>query len=322
MKLKTLLLILLIFFVLRSINSPYIPTTGTWLIIGGPSSIPSYSNNLTGSLATYYKSNNIVQIKPITFPMKMALLADSQNGPYFDEMRSFRSFLTIRNMFILCGIGLTTIITVNLTTQALVRSPGPILNLPTTTTYGGNQWVIAMGDMLISSSGYYTTYIPTTNSWTAISQTPIISETLDNFNIGFWWWKSMNNNMLISARGVVTTYTPGPNGTYGTWSTPQQGPEIFFDSKNAKDIIACVFGNMVIGQNGYASTYNPTNKTWTPYVQTLPLLTNDRWSFVLDDMIISSKNKVCKKINGIFTIVTTPLFPTINGQWRAAMQLN
>ena len=305
MKLKTLLLIVLVFFILRTISSPYAratttrartktlaagTTSGTWMIV----------DVTGGNVAIYNKTATpTITLLPTKIPIYPGL--------------SYNKCLTIRNMFILSGAGITKILTVNPTTQTWTLKDGPIAG---TYAFGDDPWESVMGDTLISYGGNTTTYIPasgtTPESWSPYTQGP-------PFSTNPWViWTSTMGNMAIGVPNKVSVYQNG------VWSPAQAGPHIV-----GNDWWTLSIGSTLIGAKGTTSTYTAGTGgaygTWSTPTQALPPLTSgDYWGCVVDNMVISVKGKICQQnADGSFSAVTTLSMPTVSGaHWDGVMKLN
>ena len=376
MKLKTLLIILVVFFILRAINSPYAKTPTTAQLVSTATTLrkaataaatkavkaeaaasaavgTSTAAQLVATATTLRKAATAATTKAVkaeaaaataggVIPKGFAgtvgaptsqgkwMIMDLAEGnvaiynkttpPTFTVLQqtfsplAYGHCLTVRNMFILVGPGITTILTVNLATQTWTSKNGPIAG---TYALGDDPWASVMGDTLISYGGMTTTYIPAIDSWTA----PIQGPPAINYQLEPSWhiWTCIMGNMAIANPSRVSIYQNG------IWSPMQPGPQVPMVG-NRPDWWACVMGYTVIGSKGSTSTYIPgsngTYGTWSTPSPTLPTLTNDSWAFVVDNMVISHGGTICQQnADGSFSVDTTLSMPG-NGNWCGSMKLN
>jgi hypothetical protein len=179
----------------------------------------------------------------------------------------------------------------------------------------GDIWTVSMGNMLIGGlRGHVTIYDSVNDVWSPAVQAPTLAFTSnDDF------WSCVMGRMIISPKGMTSIYTPGANGSYGTWSPAVQGPDglgwwMSFGS------------NMVLSRGGMGSIYTASSGSWSTPVRMLPELTGDEWGNVVDDMVISWSGIVYKyNTNQTFTQIQNVPLPNLlsgNRGWYPAMKLN
>jgi len=309
MKLKSLLLILVVFFILKSVSSPYngsyknisstyagtVATAGRWVIVDQTGHQVLYNNSVT----------------PLTFRTLT---------PHFSwwRMTTVDNVAIIRNMLIGPQGEITQIDSTNNTWHG---SPN---NMPVTRVIPPavfDAWSCAMGDTLISVCGTVTTYLPATNSWTPQVQGPP--------NVLPSLWYVTIGNKVVTVRGEKMSTLVN-----GTWSAAVPGPGPA--SNDGTDVWVLSMGNILISSFGKISKYTTS---WSTPTQGLPYLTynvglpsnstvvRDKWVCVADTLVISIRGQVCKLVNGVFTNVATRL-PKVNGvnsgmydQWFAAIKI-
>jgi hypothetical protein len=308
MKLKTLILILLVFYILSSISSPYkkttkktttgtttgTTTTGT---TGGTTGGTTTAGTTTGTTAAgkwiivAHGGEQVIydaSVTPLTF--------QHLSNPWAYATDIFR-YAQIRNMLISLDSFVMKFDSITNTWSH------PRLYPPTDFTAG------TMGDTLIGFDGKITTYIPATDSWTPLVQGPP-----DISYLSLWWYVIVGN-MVISYRGEKMSSLVN-----GVWSSIQPGPGA--PTGGHGDAWHLSLGNVLISMYGSISRYTATG--WSTPSQGLPLLTgrDNGWACVAGNLVISSKGQICKyNTNGTFTTVTTT--PALNPDqfWVGALKI-
>ena len=321
MKLKTLLIILIVFFILRAINSPYAKTPTTAQLVATATTLRKAATAATakavkaetaaaaavGTSTAAAKANTAKNLRKAataatTKAVKAEMAATAAGGVIpkgfagtagttkWLLLSSFRQFIAKYDK---------TVTPPNWTSLGYIYTPGFI----------GRPSIIR--NMIISqdSVGTVEVYNPDLNVFTVVP-TPNVNNVYANYQD--IWYCAMGDT-LIGARGHVTTYTPGPNGTYGNWSQVEQGPPD--NTITARATINYWYitmnNNMVITQHGDYSVLSSSGWSSVQHGPTLSGL--DLWSISMENRLISRFGMVSEYIASTNSW-TTPvqLLPKMN----------
>jgi hypothetical protein len=296
MKLKTVLIILIVFFILRTISSPYASTPTAAQLTATAVSLRAAATAATNRAAAA-KAAATAAIGTSTAKAKAATAANLQTAA-------------------------TKAVAAAVKAEAAAAAAGGVIPqgfAGTSGTTGGTTGGTTKWLLLSRDSGAVVQYDKTTTppTWSTIMPPMPLTETPRPITMKYGDMGDVTlGNMITDKYGTfiyvydLTTKTFSERSKNTQNDTTYTGVSLW---SAYHDFWAVSMGNMLIGWLGHVTIYDPVNDVWSPVVQapTLAVSNSDYWQCVMGSMIISRSG---------MTSVYTPGPNGTYGTWSPAVQ--